>query len=293
MSVRPLRGRDARGPPTLGLRLGANFWDHSVVTIAQRCSRMMMVAHLQLGCRQRKSEDNCYVYGIATTDHPWIARLDHLICKVPNIQEAMDLFVDRHGFPEAWPIGPFWPNALTSGVALGGLNLEFVEPLLEEERVTEASIRTIVFEPTNLDYAIQQYERLNFPMELREKWEADPELLRLRGFDNVDEPQLICRTLVPTGSCEFDFFLCDYSPSLKHRLAPTSFSVDHPVAKVLFAGPVSAKVFTDRLVPMGNKKNGSALGHVEGFAGEPEVVEIVSDRGPLDLQGWPARFRFT
>ncbi len=228
---------------------------------------------------------------LASTPRPWIRRLDHLICEVSDIEEAMELFVNRLGFPVAWPIGPFWPNALTSGVALGGFNLEFVQSL--SEPVTEARIKTLVFEPMDLALAHSRYEQMGFGMELREKWEPDPELLKLRGFSKTDDPQLICRNLIPTDNCAIDFFLCDYSLELKKRLSPMSFDIP-PIAKIGLAGPNYPQevVFMNTRFPLSIKRGLPEIGHTEEKSDFAEVVKIWSDRGPLDFGDWPARFKF-
>ncbi|CAN5479399.1 hypothetical protein BH11ARM1_BH11ARM1_10110 [soil metagenome] len=193
----------------------------------------------------------------------------------------MDLFVKTLGFPEAWPVGPFWPSALTSGIALGGVNLEFVQPL--NNPPSEASIQTLVFEPTRLSDAIRWYEGMGVAMELREKWEGDPTLLHLRGFEAVDEPQLICRNLIPTQKPAFDFFLCEYSPFLKDRLSPDRFSVFTEVSRIELA------TTADIDIP---EIEGLEMDIVSRSAETSEVTAIVFTNGPIQFGDWPARFRF-
>lgn len=178
-----------------------------------------------------------------------LKRLDHLICEVPDIRTAMRWFVFERGYPEAWPVGPFWPNALTSGVALGGINLEFLQSL--ERPVEEPVIRTLVFEPSDLEESIAYYASFGFPMTLRDKWEPNPELLLLRGFTPEESatPQRICRNLVPDEKPTVDFFLCEYVPFLKQRLGPSAFPGLTPVRKVIVEIP-STSSFEPNLIPL-------------------------------------------
>lgn len=149
------------------------------------------------------------------------ARLDHVICRVPDIERA-HRSLQKMGFAEAWPIGPFWPSALTSGIAPGGLNLELYQPL--EDPPKEGYIDTMVFEPTSLDAVAGKIPARRF-----EKIEPNPELLRLRGFSEAESqtPQRICTNLFPTEPSPIDFFVCDYVPFLRDRLAPGHFPKPH------------------------------------------------------------------
>jgi hypothetical protein len=150
-----------------------------------------------------------------------LRRLDHLVCVVPDIQVALKGMNDA-GFPTAWPIGPFWPNALTCGVSLGNMNLEFVEP--ERDKPERPTITTLVFEPTSLEAAEQAFAREGIPVRRFEKIEPNPELLRLRGFDEEDakSPQLICTNLLLDEPRPVEMFLCLYTPFLSKRLGPTN-----------------------------------------------------------------------
>lgn len=152
-------------------------------------------------------------------------RLDHLVCYVPDIFRA-HLSVRALGFAEAWPIGPFWPQALTSGFALGGLNLELVQP---DAGVKTIAATKLVFEPTSLETAESALAEAGITFRRLEKVESNPELLLLRGFSAQEslQPQPICTNLLPENPTPFDFFLCDYAPFLKARLGPDSFDAPH------------------------------------------------------------------
>jgi hypothetical protein len=218
---------------------------------------------------------------------PWIRRLDHLICEVPDIEEAMRHFTDELGYPVAWPIGRFWPQGRTSGVALGGLNLEFLQ--LDHDPPKAARITTLVFEPLDLEAAKRRYDELGVSTEVRDKWEPDPELLRLRGFDESQsrEPQLICRNLVPTSPTPFDFFLCDYSPTLKRRLAPSAFPGLPPVTRIELAvpNPVEGWEQANALVGLPEGVQMPTIVIREAPSRIPEVVSIQTAAGPI-WQAW-------
>lgn len=143
-------------------------------------------------------------------------RLDHVIYEVPDIAAAHARLV--RVFPEAWPVGPFWKPRLTSGAAIGGLNLELVELAGERPRGT-----TLVFEPEGVEWAERVLADAGVPYATSEKVEPDPELLRLRGFDEAAArtPQSICTNVVPAREdLPFDFFFCAYAPFLKGWLSP-------------------------------------------------------------------------
>lgn len=130
-------------------------------------------------------------------------RVDHVICRVPDIRAAHAAMLAL-GFAEAWPVGPFWRPHLTSGLHLGGVNLELFEPA---EGIAAPIADTIVFAgdpPPGYRIAV--------------KTEADPELLRLRGFSGERE-EVICTNGFPPEGDPFDHFFCRYAPFLADRLA--------------------------------------------------------------------------
>ena len=145
-------------------------------------------------------------------------RLDHLIATVPDIRASHARLLGM-GFDEAWPIGPFWPSALTSGVALGGVNLELVQP---DSGATDVRIDTLVLAPASLEEGRASFASLQY--EEREKVESDPSLLTLRGFPPAmaATPQTICTNLYPKDP-PYPFFLCRYAPFLRGRLTPARF----------------------------------------------------------------------
>lgn len=234
------------------------------------------------------------MYTLVGSGRPWLRRIDHLICEVADIEEAMRLFTKDLGFPVAWPIGRFWPQGMTSGVALGGINLEFIQP--DHGAPSEARITTVVFEPVSLENAIARFQELGFPMELREKWEANPDLLRLRGFDEREcqQPQLICRNLIPTSATPLDFFLCDYSPPMKARLSAEAFPEVPPVTAIVASlpNPGEDSLMLDRLCGVPRHNRGCDILVRDEPSDEAAVVAIRSVRGPLNLRDWPASFRF-
>ncbi|MFI5385289.1 MAG: hypothetical protein ACHQ50_04125 [Fimbriimonadales bacterium] len=166
-----------------------------------------------------------------------LARLDHVIYAVPDIDAAHRELTAL--FPEAWPIGRFWPKGLTSGIAIGGLNLELVQP--DEKWRGHPACDTIVFEPTSLQEARVELASAGLKCHSSEKTEPDPGLLRLRGFSEADSPQLICRNLLldDPDLAPFEFFCCDYSPFLKSWLSPSNprLRTDRRVTKVVYGTP--------------------------------------------------------
>jgi catechol 2,3-dioxygenase-like lactoylglutathione lyase family enzyme len=147
------------------------------------------------------------------------SRLDHVICRTPDIERA-HASLQSMGFAKAWPIGPFWPGALTSGIAIGGLNLELYQSL--DKPLERGFIDTLVFEPTSLE-AVEA----KIPVRRFEKIEPDPALLRLRGFAETETPQRICTNLFPLEPAPIDFFVCEYVPFLRDRLTPARFPMPH------------------------------------------------------------------
>ncbi|MGV3617845.1 MAG: VOC family protein [Fimbriimonas sp.] len=179
------------------------------------------------------------------------ARLDHIIVHVPDIQAAHRALLDR-GFEEAWPIGPFWPRALTSGIAVGGLNLELLQP--SDAEVTTPYAETLVFEPTSLEDATADLAAAGIPVRRFEKVEPDPDLLRLRGFSEVQTPQKICTNLFPAALAPLDFFVCDYAPFLRARLAPDKFAAREGAVTAIEAqvlDPLAASNFLAKMAYAG------------------------------------------
>lgn len=145
--------------------------------------------------------------------------LDHLIAVVPDIQVSHRRLCEA-GFEEAWPPGLFWPEATTSGIALGGANLELVQP---DKGVDAPRIETVVLAPSTLEEGREFMGSLAF--EERKKVESNPDLLGLRGFPPGmrSEPQSICVNLYPEAP-PYPFFLCLYAPFLRPRLASANFA---------------------------------------------------------------------
>ena len=179
-------------------------------------------------------------------------RLDHLIATVPDIRTSHARLLAR-GFEEAWAIGPFWPDALTSGVALGGTNLELVQPDSGTDRVR---IETLVLAPDSFSAGRTALRRHGLAFEDREKVESDPARLALRGFpsDKAATPQTICTNLYPADP-DYPFFLCLYAPFLKSRLAPSNFAQPHgPVTALTLVAPdppAVRRLFEGWLGPLG------------------------------------------
>jgi hypothetical protein len=208
---------------------------------------------------------------------PALARLDHVIQYVPDIRLAhSELMLVQS---EAWPIGPFWPGALTSGIAMGGFNLELIQ---EEVATVPFGPPCLAFEPTSLANAEARFRACGIEFERFEKVESDPGLLRLRGFTEADSatPRWICTNLAPRNSeaLAFEFFLCDYSPFLRAWLSP-----DHPrfaglsrVNRILYGTPdvVGARQLLDAL----------------GYAGDVKIDFVEADQrgvvGPVPW--WPS-----
>ncbi|RYG15080.1 hypothetical protein EON82_26680 [bacterium] len=144
--------------------------------------------------------------------------LDHIIAIVPDLRATHTKLLEA-GFDEAWPPGPFWPSATTSGIALGGFNLELYQP---SEGFVEAKIETLVLAPESREEGREMLRGLDF--DEREKIEPSSDLLALRGFpaEQAAEPQPICTNLYPSKP-PYPFFLCLYSPFLKSRLASEGF----------------------------------------------------------------------
>src|SRR5689334_3079814 len=103
---------------------------------------------------------------------PVLLRLDHLICRVPDIEHFHSHFLNELGFSEAWPIGRFWPEGRTSGIALGGINLEFIQD--DHDAPDRAVTDTFVFEPTSISDAEKVFTGLGVDTRRFLKTESDP-----------------------------------------------------------------------------------------------------------------------
>jgi hypothetical protein len=214
-------------------------------------------------------------------------RLDHLLCDVPNLEEAYELFHNKLGFPEAWPIGRYWPSGRTCGIALGGANLELVQS--DEFKSLEATIRRVAFEPTSDCKAVLERESISY--RTFEKRESDQELLRLRGMKLGEGEQLLCTNILPDElDLEFPFFACDYASDVKARLAPDAFQIPGDNAlKEVWIGVPEPELLSAQI---------EKLGIVQGVPiktqgqTQREVTMLVMKNGPIDLGDFPARFRF-
>lgn len=227
-------------------------------------------------------------YVLGPTDNGLLKRLDHIICRVPDIERFHAHFCDVLGFAEAWPIGQFWPEGRTSGIALGGINLEFMEAPAEQPKAT-----TLVFEPTDISLAATKLAEMGVETRFFDKMEADPNLLALRGFSTEDQihPQLICRNLLLVSDFPVDMFLCDYSPSLKSRLAPERFPM--PYGKIIRLDlrlPNGGAVW--KLTDLGLEGN-IELHQNEDRFGPCQITGIMFESGPVDLTNIDPGFKFT
>ena len=200
-------------------------------------------------------------------------RLDHLIATVPDLR-ATHRRLRALGFREAWPPGPFWPAATTSGLALGGANLELVQP---DAGVEEARIDTLVLAPDSLE----EGRTIPLAFDEREKLESDAALLSLRGFppEMAAEPQPICRNLHPREDpVPYPFFLCLYAPFLKARLAPSNFAFPHgPLVGLSLVAPdpeAVRRLFAGRLGPLALDVDSGERPKVEAirFAEGPDLT---------------------
>ncbi len=137
-------------------------------------------------------------------------RLDHIILETDDILTDTDRLTQGNGFQIAWPIGPFWPNALTNGINVGAFNLELLQPL---GRPADLARLVLVFEPESTEHG-----------EWSQKIESNPALLAMRGFprSEINQPHIICRNTAMTEH-PIPHFFCDYVPFLKERLHPQKF----------------------------------------------------------------------
>lgn len=194
--------------------------------------------------------------------------LDHLIASVQDIQ-ASHRRLRAMGFDEAWPPGPFWPNATTSGIALGGANLELYQ---SDDNPSGSQITTLVLAPESLAEATDFLRPFRYDQ--RQKIESNRDLLTRRGFPRamVDAPQEICTNLNPENP-PYPFFLCLYSPFLKARLAPANFASPRgPLVGLSLRAPepeAARRLFAGHLGPL----------ELDVDPGPPQVVEILFSDG--------------
>ena len=231
-----------------------------------------------------------YVVGRENRADAALKRLDHLICRVPDI-EFYHRRLREIGFPEAWPVGRFWPEGRTSGIGLGGLNLELIQP--DEGAPSQPICDTLVFEPVSLEAGEQAFARLGYRTERYEKWESDPELLKMRGFseEGSQTEQLICKNLYPDPTFPVPLFMCEYSNGLARRLGREQVG-DSP------AGPVLAiEVQMEKPGQLWVLAELGYLGSVEliqreEVTGPFQIAGIKLERGPLDTRGVRLGFVF-
>ena len=229
-----------------------------------------------------------YVLQRDQSSEPILRRFDHIICRVPDIRLFHNHFRDVLGFSEAWPIGKFWPSGNTSGIALGGINLEFVEiPGIKP------SATTLVFEPSSIEAASLAFAKvLNVQTTVSEKIESNPELLRLRGFSEADShsPQLICRNLNLEPEFPIDMFLCEYSPELRDRLAPSNFPMPHGrVLKIELELPKGEEIGKLQRLGYGGD---ITFNQSENDFGPCRITGIMVENGPVDLKTIDPGFSF-
>ena len=159
------------------------------------------------------------------------SRIDHLVLQVPDIV-ATHAALRALGFDEAWPVRRNWPHGPTSGIALGGINLELLQPDLDPP--TRPALAEIVFAP-----------KIGVPMaeygEVVEKIESDPAKLAARGFPPQlrGEPQRICTNAFPGRDSLWPHFVCDYAPLLAHRLAQDSYGAPHGLVRRVEIGSLA------------------------------------------------------
>jgi hypothetical protein len=214
-------------------------------------------------------------------------RVDHLLCDVPDIDSAFSLFHERLGFPVAWPIGRFWPDRRTCGLALGGINLELIQS--DVQPVSEATIRSIAFEPT--DRIQEIFQREGIPFKEFEKWESNPDLLRLRNMPSQQGAQLLCTNTLPAEyAIAFPFFACKYAVTVKRKLAPHALPLpDGNVIEEIVLGHPDPAAIKDQLQRLGIQE-----GVRISVARHPkkEVTALLMKNGAIDLGTWPTSISF-
>ena len=208
-----------------------------------------------------------------------LARLDHVIYSVRSIAASHRALVRT--YPEAWPIGRFWPDGLTSGVAIGGMNLELIQ---FDSNPPENSVgTTLVFQPTSFEDALAAFARAAIPAVVINKQEDDPEKLRRRGFTESECSirQWICRNLLPERPEElpFDFFVCEYSPFLRRHLSPDNprLNLKDRVTEIRVAtpDPAAARNVLEALDYRGNVPI-RFVGH-----DDRRILEVITTSGPV------------
>lgn len=211
-----------------------------------------------------------------------LIRLDHIIYSVPDIESAHRELTAR--FPEAWPIGRFWPDGRTSGVAIGGINLELIQ--VDENAPAIPIATTLAFEPASSEDALFSFRRIGLACHEFDKMESDSALLMLRGFSSEDaaSAQLICTNVLldDPSAAPCDFFACSYSPFLKQWLAPGNprlYTASH-ISRILYGTPEpeAAALLLSRLGYRGDIEIKFQVNDKRAILG------IETDRGPLQ---WP------
>jgi len=208
-----------------------------------------------------------------------LTRLDHIIYSVPNIEKSHRALLKR--YPEAWPIGRFWPDGLTSGLAIGGVNLELIH--FDVDPPGSAVGTALAFQPSSFEDAVADFARAGLSAIVVNKTESDPEKLRLRGFSERESqtPQWICRNLVPERpeDLPFDFFICEYAPFLKRHLSPENprlETADQIIGiKVGTTDPEAARALLTELRYLGEIRI-RFTGH-----DDRRIVEVMTSAGPL------------
>ncbi|RYG30866.1 hypothetical protein EON81_24080 [bacterium] len=159
------------------------------------------------------------------------SRIDHIVLQVPDIAAA-HASLRALGFDEAWPVGRNWPHGPTSGVALGGINLELLQPDLDPP--VRPALAEIVFAP-HPDVPLAEYGKVI------EKNEADPAKLAARGLppELQGVPQRICTNAFPDADSLWPHFVCDYAPWLAHQLAADSYGVPHALVRRVEVGDLT------------------------------------------------------
>ena len=208
-----------------------------------------------------------------------LARLDHIIYSVPNIEKSHRALLKQ--YPEAWPVGRFWPDGLTSGIAIGGINLELIQ--FDVNPPVAGVGTTLVFQPTSFEDAVSAFARAGLPAVVVNKNENEPEKLRQRGFGESESqtPQWICRNLVPERpeDLPFDFFICEYAPFLRRHLSPDNprLQTSARVTEITVgtAEPDAARSLLSELQYIGEIRI-RFVGH-----DDRRIIEIGTSSGPL------------